>query len=1081
MRRRLLACAAGAWLMTFGLLVASVWGSPYRLSPSPVFGRGGRGVRASLLSPQDNRAFAARFAKEIWPLITRKESNCLACHSTGSMTPLKLFPDAESSFKTLLTDGHLDAENPGSLLARLSAPDRARRMPPAPNKPWSDAEIQTLRAFSTDLYESLHRSAVKPDEIFPPALLAPYTGPRSAAGPDNTFLTYYQLKGKVKAIFGDDWVRDGRDLFNENIALFGGADFLRRFDESSKASAGFLTGVEMMSRDVASRAYMERTGPVRGFPAALPSPLRMKAPDSLYRREISLLFDRLLFRNPTGAELRDSFRLLQNVYREQSAIASGEQEARFELTVRDAQGRASAQGFSIRILPGRLGLYQEYVNQNEGPPGDLVKKTLNARFTLKAGDAVQRLEVSNRGTSGNVSVEAVELRGPLPSATVKTIPITDPSVQAQGAWNLADHGGVKSYEDEDRHKGSSSILIPLKVAQDGSYEVALRWRRSGNGRKGRGGSNADNVPVEVFSHDPSRLASPPAPPAPPKGEARFLMDQSDDTRSFVELGTVFRFGAQDGVEIVNADTRRTVVADAVRFLPSAGASFIVTGDRAEGHEGWSDYNPGEFNYYQKLSPKLLSDGNANKGQRHLLYRPAALKSNWKPEEFYRVQVCYPGREGNETRAPVIVHAQESAPIVQVSYPWRATVGAEVMVDASASYNLQRAPLSFAWRQIGGPRVRLRADGPILAFTAPAMTAQQAAWEGLCRTLMQHPDFLFTRPRSLTPQPPLPKTGEEARQGRNNPLNPQLSTLNQRRRLQLVKIAQDLVARTPTGAELKKLDSGAPLGALIDHYLNSREFRDFYFRRIRLYLESHGTESDDEPARLWCYIAFHDRPFKEILTADYTVDAQFHRVPRPAYFGHSGVLTMRGFIRGKPGLPHYNYAAQVCEKFLGFVFEVPPSVVAMRNTLTAASTTNPNTVCYSCHKILTPLAYQRSCWTDDGDYRPKDEDGLPVDDSDRQLVPSYPFKGKGLEAFALQAQNKERFLRTILQTHFIFYFGREMRWQTDERALYKRLWDVARARNFAIRPILKALLTSPEYLNGGSPSFSLSLTKGRGLG
>src|SRR5262249_51454648 len=201
--------------------------------------------------------------------------------------------------------------------------------------------------------------------------------------------------------------------------------------------------------------------------------------------------------------------------------------------------------------------------------------------------------------------------------------------------------------------------------------------------------------------------------------------------------------------------------------------------------------------------------------------------------------------------------------------------------------------------------------------------------------------------------------------------------------------------------------------------------------------------EDEPARLWTYIALNNRPFKEILTADYTVDASWQRQPRLACCGKSGVLTMKGFIKGKPGLPHFNYAAQVCEKFLGYVFEVPAEIVKMRDGIPAPSTTSPSSVCYSCHKILTPLAYQRTRWTDDGVYKEKDAQGRLIDDSDQNLVASYPFKGNGMEAFATQAQNKERFLRTLFQTHFVFYFGREMRYDKDERGLYRRLWDNAK--------------------------------------
>ncbi len=44
---------------------------------------------------------------------------------------------------------------------------------------------------------------------------------------------------------------------------------------------------------------------------------------------------------------------------------------------------------------------------------------------------------------------------------------------------------------------------------------------------------------------------------------------------------------------------------------------------------------------------------------------------------------------------------------------------------------------------------------------------------------------------------------------------------------------------------------------MDEYLKGQEFRDFYFRRVRLYLESHGSEIEDEPARLWSYLALNN--------------------------------------------------------------------------------------------------------------------------------------------------------------------------------------------------------------------------------
>jgi hypothetical protein len=327
-----------------------------------------------------------------------------------------------------------------------------------------------------------------------------------------------------------------------------------------------------------------------------------------------------------------------------------------------------------------------------------------------------------------------------------------------------------------------------------------------------------------------------------------------------------------------------------------------------------------------------------------------------------------------------------------------------------------------------------------------MGAGQMAWVALCGALMRHPDFLFTRPPAL----------QEAVDG------------SAKRRLQLVKIAQDLVGRPPAVAEFQKLDDGRTVPESVDDYLRSDEFKDFYFHRIRLYLESQGTETQDEPARLWCYVAFHDRPFQELLTADYTVGVDWEKRPRPAWHGRTGLLTTPGFIEGKPGLPHFNFAAQVAELFLGYVFEVPPEVVAQREGITAASTTDASSVCYNCHKVLTPLAFQRNRWDDNGHYRVHDEYGLPIDDTDQKLVASYPFAGEGLEAFALQAVRKERFIRTIINTHFTFFFGREIRYLEDERVLYKALWDEVHRDQFTIRGLIKGLVTSPEYLEGRPP-------------
>lgn len=1031
-------------------------------------------------SPEDLATFSKRFTADIWPLLTRSSSNCTGCHTASNASQLHLPSTPEESFKTLLSSGHLDPNSASSLLARVSASSGQIHMPPAPLPAWTRDEISVLRSFVEDLHAARRARGLAADEAFPEELTTPYSGKKPPTqGKDDTFLTYYQLRGKVKAIFHDDWRRDEKDLYAENLAQFGGADFHVSFNENTRPTAQFLSGVDMLSRDVMEQAYLNATGPFTGRAPNLPPPLNLKAPTPVYTRQIDRLYRSLLFRSPTPAELQSSFRFLQSIYHAQKDLQRQDYDLRFTLEARDSQGLTAEQNLKIHVSANSLGLGQTLVDEN-APGGEENAKvgrcTLNGPFTFKAGDAAQKVVVSNIGSRGNLVVHGMEVRGPLPDGPTRSILISDSGVQPQGAWKQTQQDGIACYEDGNQSKGDSVLTFPVNVEKDGTYEVTFTWRKSET-RRGGGGRNrrvvstpnASQVLVEVVSHDKSRIAMPPSLTPPPKGEARFTVDESDDTRSEWKAAPLFKFGDGDGIEITNANTQGQVTADSVRFAPvipptvTTGAlanatAFYVNATEAQGQTSWKDFVRGQFLQYKAVGPRLVSDSNDPelKGKLRLFYSPTVRNTDFVPSAFYRIEVGYPGTVQNDTAVPVAIHARESSPILQVTYPYFGHTGAELVLDASGSYNVQATPLQLTWRQVSGPPVTLPdPHASRLSFLAPTESAQAMAWEGLGRALMKHPDFLFTRPVSLA-------TVQDPRD---------------RRRLLLVKIAQDLVARTPNEAELAKLDHGASLASMVDYYLGTQEFKDFYFRRIRLYLESHGTEEDDEPARLWSYIAFNDRPFKEILTADYTVNTDWKQEPRPAYCGKSGVLTMKGFIKGKQGLPHFNYSAMVCEKFLGYVFEVPPEILKIRDGIAAASTTAPNSICYSCHKMLTPLAFQRSRWTDDGVYQAK-FNGKPIDDSDHQLVASYPFKGNGMEAFALQAQNKERFIRTMIQTHFVFYFGREMRYDRDERGLYRRLWNTELANNYSIRGLIRALLTSPEYLESAAPTVKKAAVQGK---
>ncbi|MBV9851734.1 MAG: hypothetical protein JO250_18855 [Armatimonadetes bacterium] len=1006
--------------------------------PRPVQGDQAAAGTPVVSGAADGGDLPRRFTREIWPLLTRPGANCVACHSKGNPSQLHFPADALSSYHQLLTEGRLDPHSPSSLLARVTATDLSQRMPPSGIPAWTEAEKARLRDFMNAVAQSSGSGTTGPlaDEQFPPALLLPYTGHRPPLGQDTTLLSYYQLRHKIATLFGDDWRRGNRDQYLENLAQLGGADFVTRFDESTRPTPAYLSAVSALAADVASRAYLNKTGPFAGRPEAMPLP--GPGQDAAVRGQITRLYQRLLFRAPSARELGAAAGLLRAVAAAPAPPAPDTGPLMFQVVARDDDGQETTQQATVAITPAGTGVNTFFVNENSG------EATPEARlgvWNLRPGDPSQRLVLSNADTVGRVTFQSLTLRGPLPS-TAATV-IGSDAASVEGAWSGVGPNARDGYTDGGDDKGVSRLTVPLRVDKPGRYELVLTWRKNADG--------AASVPVTVYAPGPSRLALPPAPPLPPPGQAQYVLDQTVDGVPFWDVGTAFQFNPrapQSGVEITNRGTRKRVVADAVSFIPQASddntPALIVRSNDARGHEKWPIFKPTDFTPYNTIGPDLRSDDNAHKGELSLLYAPtAALPAG----RYYHLRVNYPGHVDNESRVPVTVYARRSSPIVRLRAPTEAPVGARVTLDATASYNVQHSPLHFTWSQIGGPFARMSgAHGPTLEVQVTPEAGAQRAWEGLCRALVLHPDFLFTRPRSLA------ATRDPAT----------------RRRLQLVKLAQDLVGRPPTAAEVRRLDGGATLSALADHYLAGPEFETFYFRRVRLYLESHGTPTQDEPARLWSYLLRTGRPYTELLTADYTITPDGRRVPRPAYCGHSGVLTMPGFIEGKPGLPHFNYAAQVCEKFLGYVFEVTPAVVKARGTLTAASTTDPSSICYSCHQVLTPLAYQRTRWTDDGQYRQKDESGRPIDDSDRHAVAGYPFQGEGLEAFALAAQRKERFHRAIIQTHFLWYFGRQMRYDADERGLYRRLWNEVHRTHFALKPLVRAIVTSPEYLGAPAP-------------
>ncbi len=1037
------------------------------------------GPRASVASASSGVAgfpaetvtvFETRFQNTIWPLLTR---NCTQCHVSSNPSSLHFANSASQSFNVLLAGGFLDPESPTSLLAKVASPIAANRMPPAPYHQWTQAECDTLRSFCDALYAGHARTAVAKTSIFqfPRTLLAKYSGPIPRQSSDNTFLTYYQLKNKINTIFHDRWHREGVNLWEKNVAQFGGADYVTRFNESSTPSAEYLSALDTMAADVAARAYLDASGPFAGLQTDLPSPVA-KMPSAAYRHNITLIYERMLFRPPTPAEMTASYRLLQAIYASKNRLNQQNSTIQFRITASSGSELVSTRECSIPLHTGPLGEVNSLVNENDctmkSPDGHSAMKVLGT-YHLVAGDRNQHLVVSNTGTNGQLVVNGILVQGPAPDGPASVTDVKTPGVVPEGAWRLEYANGVPGYTDDGAHKGECRITFPLSVKTTGKYLIAVLWKyQPGHQVKSSAGEVwtgelCSQMPITIASHDPSTAVTPAAPPIPAQGTASFQVDETDDTIAVRNFSPLFQFGSGSGLYLSNAGTHHLVAADAAIFTPEKSehvdqyapfksppqGQIQITADKADGQAGWKQYVKPDYSYFVPIGKRVVSDDNtaALKGKLHLLYNPVTAPG-FNAATYYRAALSYPAAVQNDTRVPVEIRALKSSPILRITTPVSVHPGAVAQLDASGSYDVQHTPLTVSWQQIGGPRVKLfNADTLKPYFRVEPMQPGQAAWQGLCQALIRHPDFLFTRPLSL--------------QYEKNPVV--------RRQLQLVKIAQDLVGRPPTLSEIAEVDHNVSLATMVNKYLKSQAFADFYFRRIRLYLESHGSTTDDEPVRLWTWIALNHKPFSQILTANYTITPDGQKVLRPAYAGHSGVLTMKGFIEGKPSLPHFNYSAQVCEKFLGYVFIVPESIIKMREGITATSTTTPGTVCFTCHQLLTPLAFQRSRYTDDGVYHLRDASGHIIDDTDHDLVPSYPYRGEGMQAFAETASRTEMFIRTMLQTHFVFFFGREMRYNRDERSLYRKLWLTEKKNHEDIEGLIKAIILSPEYLNGTSTS------------
>ena len=971
-----------------------------------------------------------------------------------------------ATFSLLLERDLLRPDDPMAIPGRVANPDAAFRMPKAGSL--APQEIQRIGRFSRDLADALRSGdgdrADPPDERFPDSLLLPYDGEeRDERVPRR--MSYFQLRRSFATLFGPDWLAaSGPDPFKRKASAFGGADFRSSFETSRTMSASYLAAIQQTAREVARR-YV--SAPKDALFAGFDPDVSAAASRRRAKFNVKTLYERIAFRAPSAAETERAVTLVRRLQR----LPSTDRKVRFSLEVEDGDGRRDRQEIDVTLRATGATVSRFQLDQTRAL-GDASSwlRVGNAPFRFEAGNPhhfVRLVARPGNHVTAFDAVKPVRVEDGVESPEAVILDNLDAECLLSSGWEPVAKDGERSRAGDPKKKygqnlhviGSSHVetrtlesrlefaTMALRIPADGAYNVYLSWPAI------PGAAPAATVEVHAADGQPGSVPANIG-PARPAGLATVFLDQTESTLD--EDGQtqwqriqreVLLAKESDYVQISNRgvdSTRKVIVADAVKFTPLGdGPAIVIDNSSPEGFEaaeGWapdqlSPNLPGRgkmfgediLHYPPSKSGNPLKDYAVDPAKRvWARYRPV-VDGRYRPG-WYSVSVWAPGGHTHAGWVPFEIRASEFAPVAAIEPPPVYHVGETATLNASATYHPAGSPLSYRWTHNARDlNLRLEAGAsPTPRFAVPSLRSARPGWAGLIEALLQAPEFLM----------PAADPGAAPR-------------------ARLARVALDLMGRIPTQAEFRRFEQGGRLGPLVDSFLASDDFRDFFFHRARTAFRSRGTEESDEPARLWTYLAINDISYRDLFTADYTVGPDWRKASRRPEHGPTGILTMKGYLVGRPGLPKYTYPAQVLTFALGLQFEVTDAVEQAREKV--VSTTDPASMCYSCHKLLTPLAFQRERWDVQGNHRTVDADQNPIDDSDRGVVPDYPFKGAGLSAFSTQVIAKERFVRAFVNQHHDMLFHRRLRLHEDQRSEYRDLYDFALANDLKIRPLLKRMI------------------------
>ena len=996
-------------------------------------------------------------------MLARSDNGCKLCHSAQASQTFQVLESPSATFSLLLEQGLLDPSDPMAIPSRVGSQDPDLRMPKS--GALDDSEIANIAGFARDLAVRLDRDGLgaddQLDEQFPSSLLLPFDGEEQSDRSQRR-LSYFQIRRSVETLFGSEWLAaSGDDLFSNKAQALGGADFRSSFDQTRTMTASYVAALQEIARELARRfVSAPREGLFEGFdPDIFVDRTRQAAV-----RNVRTLYQRILFSEPSEVEIDRALHLVRDL----QGRTEDRRIVRFTLNVEDPDGRQDRRHVDVALDSAKASVSRYLIDQTSEPDNSPWVRVGDRPFAFESSnpDHFVRL-VARPGNHITVfdAVRFVRVINGIESDQAVVLDNLDPECTFSGEWEPVAKDGERSRAGKPKKKydmdlnvvGSNhlerrtvdnrlaSATVALRIPEDGEYNVYLSWPRVPRA--------ATSALVEVHSASVAAISGI-RDMRRATGFATTFLDQSEstldekgETQWELILAEVLLEGPDDFVEVSNRgvdSASKVIVADAVKFVALGGGQEIVVDNSSEhafeASTGWAAdklvrnlpgrgrmYGEDILHYPPAKSGEPIKDQTVDPSKRvWARYRPVQ-DGKYRPG-WYSVHVWTPGGHTHADWVPFDVHGSSFAPVAFVEAPPTFNVGETALLDATGTYHPGGKQLSFRWTH-GASDLALRIEGAATStprFAVPSLQSPRPGWAGLIEALLQHPEFV------------MPTDNQNAAPARK-----------------LVRIALDLVGRIPTNDELRRFLRVGQIEPLVDAYLSSQEFREFFFHRTRGVFRSRGTSASDEPARLWTYLATNDVSYRELFTADYTVSPDWRRIERRPVHGPTGFLTMEGYLEGKPGLPKFTYPAQVLTFALGVQFEVSDAVEDARDKV--VSTTDPSSICYSCHKLLTPLAYQRERWDVHGHYRTVDDDHQPIDDSDRGVVPDYPFKGDGLSAFASQVVRKERFVRAFINHHHDMLFHRPLRVYQDQRDEYKALYDFAVANDLRIRPLVKRMV------------------------